>query len=47
MKKIALLLSIGALLAFGAAQTMSGGEMMSGGMMSGGMMSGGMMSGGM
>ena len=46
MKKLALLLSIGALLAFGAAQTMSGG-MMSGGMMSGGMMSGGMMSGGM
>ncbi len=46
MKKIALLLTIGALLAFGAAQTMSGG-MMSGGMMSGGMMSGGMMSGGM
>ncbi len=40
MKKLALLLSIGALLAFGAAQTMSGG-MMSGGMMSGGMMSGG------
>ena len=48
MKKIALLLSIGALLAFGAAQTMTGGmDMMSGGMMSGGMMSGGMMSGGM
>lgn len=43
MKKVALLLVIGALFAFGAAQ-MSGG--MSGGMMSGGMMSGGM-SGGM
>lgn len=49
MKKFALLLTIGALLAFGAAQTMTGG--MSGGMMSGGMMtggmSGGMMTGGM
>ncbi len=41
MKKLALLLSIGALLAFGVAQIMSGG-MMSGGLMSGGLMSGGM-----
>ncbi len=46
MKKLALLLSIGALLAFGAAQTMTGG-MMTGGMMTGGMMTGGMMTGGM
>ena len=44
MKKLVLLLSIGALFAFGAAQTSGG--MMSGGMMSGGMMSGGMMTGG-
>ncbi len=40
MKKLALLLSIGTLLALGAAQT-------SGGMMTGGMMTGGMMTGGM
>ena len=48
MKKIALLLSIGALLAFGAASTLTGGmDMMTGGMMTGGMMTGGMMTGGM
>lgn len=48
MKKIALLLSIGALLAFGAASTVTGGmDMMTGGMMTGGMMTGGMMTGGM
>jgi hypothetical protein len=45
MKKFALLLTIGAVLAFGAAQTMTGG--MTGGMMTGGMMTGGMMTGGM
>lgn len=47
MKKFALLLTIGALLAFGAAQTMTGGAMTGGmGMMTGGAMTGGAMTGG-
>lgn len=47
MKKAALLLTIGALLAFGAAQTMTGGAMTGGmGMMTGGAMTGGAMTGG-